>query len=564
MPDSPYPLARRAVMRMKAYLPPLEGRRSKIRLDFNENTLGFPDQLPDMDPTHVSAYPEYAELIEGLAAHLLLPPEWLLITNGSDEGLFVAAFTFIEPDEDKAIISSPTFSLIPHYLQLCQAQIEEVVVNDDLSLNLEGLEDALERGAKLALWASPDNPTGGTVPIDRLKDWLKRFPKTLFVLDEAYFEYHQHSALALLPDFPNLVVSRTFSKAWGMAGLRLGYLAAHPQLIEWMRRVRSPYSVNSVAAKTLLAFLPQARRVLEQADAVVERKVRSLERVKELGYRTTAGAANFYLIWAGLTSKQLAAHLNAHGVLVRDRSSLLKMGGSVRVSVGSEPEMEQFHEGLASFGKSYGIIFDLDDTLVDTSQSYDLCISQMTGASREALLALRAEGGFNDDWEAAAELLRRDGRERPLADVTREGKALYLELAPAVETPMFAPETLAALGRRHPLFILTGRPRDEFQPLWNERLKDYFRSIVCKDDSPTDRTKPCPDGLLSLMQKHGLTGGVYIGNSVDDMQAAHAAGLLAIGVTTNQSEAALRAAGADHILSGVDQVLGLFLLKEVP
>ena len=553
-------------MKMKAYLPPLEGRRSKIRLDFNENTVGFPERVPELEPTMLTAYPEYHDLIEGVAQLLGLPSDWLLLTNGSDEALFVAAFTFIEPDQDRAIISAPTFSLIPHYLQLCQAIIEEVVVHDDLSYNLEGIEEALQRGAKLAILPSPDNPTGGTIPLDLLRDWLRRFPRTLFVIDEAYYEYYDQTTLVLLPEHPNLLVTRTFSKAWGLAGLRLGVVAGHPQLMEWIRRVRSPYSVNSMVAQALLRLLPQKAEVMAQARAAVERKGRVVARIRQAGYRVTPGAANFFLIWAGLTSKAMAAFLNARGLLVRDRSNLAKMGGSVRVSVGSEEEMETFLRHFETFNRGFGLIFDLDDTLVDTSRSYDECVQRLSGASREEVLALRAQGGFNDDWETAAELLRRGGRERPLEEVVAEGKQLYLRLAAdgLLEPPHFRQETLDLLGRRHPLLVFTGRPRDEYEPVWQTRIAPHFRDVLCKDDVPQVCPKPAPDGLVHLMRKHDLVGGAYVGNSVDDMAAAKAAGLIAIGFTSNQSAEALQRAGADFIVGSLEEIPGLLLLKGEP
>ncbi|MFN8608806.1 MAG: aminotransferase class I/II-fold pyridoxal phosphate-dependent enzyme [Vulcanimicrobiota bacterium] len=555
------PQARRAVQAMKAYQPPLEGRRSRVRLDFNENTQGFAEQLPDFDSGELTTYPEYARLLTSLAAHLNLPEEYLLVTNGSDEGLFVSAFTFVEADVDRVLVAQPTFALIPHYLQLCQAIVEEIPNREDLSFDLDGMEAALARGAKMAMWATPDNPTGAALPLERLRGWLRAFPETLFVIDEAYFEYHQQTVLPLVRNHLNLIVSRTFSKAWGMAGLRLGLLAAHPQLIEWMRRVRSPYSVNSVAVRALLGFLPHSARVEEQAAALMKRKSYALQVINGLGYRTTAGAANFFLVWAGINSKALAAFLYQRGMLVRDRSSLPKMGGSVRVSTGSEAEMERFLHLLAEFTRTFAIIFDLDDTLVDTSESYDMCISRLTGCSREQLLKLRAEGGYNDDWDAAFELLRRDGRERPLPELQREGQQLYLQLAHKVEKALFQEAHLHSLARRHPLFIYTGRPRQEYEPIWAQRLAPHFRDVLCKDDPQVGRPKPHPDGLHVLMRRHGLAGGIYVGNSVDDMAAARAAGLTAVGVTSNQSAERLRAAGADYIIENIGQLPALFLLE---
>jgi len=540
---------RAAVQNLHAYVPPLEGRRQKIRLDFNENTLGFPEHFPEIEATHLVTYPEYADLISQLAQYLNLDPNRLLLTNGSDEGLFVAAFTFLE-NGDKALVNSPTFALIPHYMRLCGAKVTEVPVKDDLQPDLERIQAELH-DTKLAMFASPDNPTGGTLPLPTLEKWLRQFPDTMFVLDEAYFEYYGQTAIHW--SAPNLIVSRTFSKAWGLAGLRLGLLVADEQNIEWMRRVRSPYSVNAVAAKSLLRFLPHAHKVQLQADAAMQRKADTMEQLRQRGYQVHAGAANFFLLWAGPFAKLLSHYLSQHGVLTRDRSSLYKMGGSVRISVGSQPENAKLLEKIDEFHQSHALLFDLDDTLVDTSKSYDAAVEQLTGCTHQELQNLRAEGGFNDDWTAAHELLRRKNKPEPLEQVVQRGKEIYAKLAPSAETPYFQEEWLQNWRKRHRTFIFTGRPRDEYDSIWGERLKPHFDDVLCLGEHGFPG-KPAPDGLHHLMQKHSLKGGIYIGNSVDDMRAAKAAGLFAIGITTNQSAETLRAAGADLIVDSLDAI----------
>lgn len=222
--------------------------------------------------------------------------------------------------------------------------------------------------------------------------------------------------------------------------------------------------------------------------------------------------------------------------------------------------MRELSRIAQSLGRQFGLLFDMDDTLIDTSESYDQCIQRLTGASRAEVLALRAEGGFNDDWDAACEILKRKGRPRPLSEIQDEGRALYLQRASQVERAIFSTQTLKVLAERHPVLVFTGRTRQEYAPVWGHRLDPLFGEVLCKDDPGAGRPKPSPDGLLTLMQRHQLHSGAYLGNSVDDMMAARAAGLVAIGITSNQSETTLRAAGAEYILAGVDQLLELLEL----
>lgn len=211
------------------------------------------------------------------------------------------------------------------------------------------------------------------------------------------------------------------------------------------------------------------------------------------------------------------------------------------------------HHRIGPTLENHALLFDLDDTLVDTSRSYDAAVEQMTGCTHQELQSLRSEGGFNDDWTAATELLRRANRPRPLQDIIQEGKRLYASLARTNETPYFRTEWLQNWQKRHRLFIFTGRTRDEYEDIWGERLNPYFTEVLCLGEHGFPG-KPAPDGLLYLIEKHALQGGLYIGNSVDDMRAAKAAGLQAVGITTNQSEETLRKAGADHIIAHLDEL----------
>ncbi len=136
-----------------------------------------------------SSYPEYPALIEKLAAYYGIKTENVILTNGSDEGIMVVSNTFIEPGEDTAIVSRPCFAVIPHSLKLAGANLVSVDVLPDLNFNLDGIEVALQKGAKVAFFATPENPTGAQLPAEVIERWLKKYPETLFVIDEAYGEF---------------------------------------------------------------------------------------------------------------------------------------------------------------------------------------------------------------------------------------------------------------------------------------------------------------------------------------------------------------------------------------
>lgn len=198
---------------------------------------------------------------------------------------------------------------------------------------------------------------------------------------------------------------------------------------------------------------------------------------------------------------------------------------------------------------SKAIFFDLDDTLVDTSESFDRVVCELverySGRSleREALHGLRAGGGFNDDWDATVELLRLRGVAVERSAMASQGLELYLRYAHGCERLLVERPGLKRLGTVCPLFVVTGRVRAEYEPVWATRLDELFIEVVCRDDRDLP-PKPSPALVLDLMSRHGISSGYFVGNSVDDMRAGCGAGLVAVGVATNQTPEALIEAGA--------------------
>ncbi|MBX2861521.1 MAG: aminotransferase class I/II-fold pyridoxal phosphate-dependent enzyme [Vampirovibrio sp.] len=554
---------RKTVQQMTAYKPPLEDRRGKIRLDFNENTTGFPQAYQGLDSEFMTTYPEYQVFTRQLADYFGVPEDWILLTNGSDEGLFVIPFTFIEPGQDTTVISSPTFALIPHYLELVQSNITAVPTLSDLSFDTEGTENALKNGAKLAIFASPDNPTGSVLPIDQVENWCKQFPNTLFVMDEAYAGYVDQTALPLVHRYPNLMVTRSFSKVWGMAGLRLGVVVAHPKLVDAMKRVRSPYSVNALSISIGTDLLSQAEAVKTSAKETMKRKADTVSRLQEMGYQIVAGHANFFLLKMGIFAKTFSQYGFEQGVLIRDRSSMPKLEGMVRVSVGTEAEMNKFLEVLTSFRQSQVLLFDMDGTLIDTSKSFDATVAYLvdhySGKPLEPneLDNLRAEGGFNDDWDSTVELLRRRGVTKTYQDIEPLALKTYLSLASDHESWLLDPTLLTRLGKKYTLAVATGRFRPEYDPVWKEEMDPLFTQVFCQSDVPEAKRKPAPDLLQAAMTSVNATGGIYVGNSVDDMTAAQGAGLIPVGVTTTHDAETLKNAGAQIVLNHLSELENL-------
>lgn len=352
------PILPRATVQSLSDWPKLPGNRlEKIRLDAGEHTEGFAEFLPfNLPPELVATYPSYYELVDKLAAAWNVEPDQILLTNGSDEGLELIAETFVEPNVTRAICNAPSFIVIPRSLQRTGALLVQIPVRlNDLSPDEQKIE--AELGAErvhLAVFASPDNPTGMMVSPDTVARFCQKFPDTLFVIDEAYFEFTNTTSLPLIHRFGNLIVSRTFSKAWGLAGLRIGALIGNRDVLKYVRRVATIYNVNCIAAAAALSMLPHQEKVVAAAQATIGRKNTLVEALRTNGFDTHLGHANFFLLNMGEHAVEFAKHCEANDVLIRvcapQATPAQAMYGRLRISIGTEQECKRFLEVAIAFG----------------------------------------------------------------------------------------------------------------------------------------------------------------------------------------------------------------------
>jgi histidinol-phosphate aminotransferase len=329
---------RKAVARMRPYHPPLEGRDGKLRLDFNENTIGCSPlvrrAIRDLSSAAVSMYPEQESVRRELARFFDVHPDEMLLTNGTDEALHLIVDTFVEPD-DGILIVEPTFAMYRFYSELAGARIHALHYDAAMKFPMNELLAALHKGPRVFFLANPNNPTGSVVQPADLRRILKAATKTLVVVDEAYFEFSGITILPWIPRHNNLVVTRTFSKAAGLAGLRLGCIFANRAIAEHFRKAQSPYPVN-VAALVAARATIRDQQFLRATLSEFRRSRKEFERgLAELGIRFFPSAANFVLLYLGARAKEVVASLARNGTLIRDRSSDFGGEGYVRITFGT-------------------------------------------------------------------------------------------------------------------------------------------------------------------------------------------------------------------------------------
>lgn len=337
---SPQPSA--TVRRMKEYHPPL-GDRSGLRLDFNENTIACSPRvlkaLGTISRGDLTRYPEREPVERRVAEHLGLPPSQVLLTNGVDEAIHVLCQTYLDPGTEM-LLPVPTYSMYEVYGSGTAARIVTVPAEDGFRFPLAGILQAVTPATRLIAIANPNSPTGQAVGREDLLRVIEAAPQAAVLVDEAYFHFFGETVIDLVGRVPNVIVARTFSKAYGLAGLRLGVLAAGEDAMRWMRRAISPYSVNSVALACLTAALEDEDYLRwYSGEVLASRQVFEAE-LQRIGLSFWPSQANFVLVDIGPKHRAFVEAMRAKGILVRDRSNDPGCDGCVRITLGTQEQTQ--------------------------------------------------------------------------------------------------------------------------------------------------------------------------------------------------------------------------------
>jgi histidinol-phosphate aminotransferase len=340
---------RRAVERMRPYNPPLEGRTDKLRLDFNENPIGCSPAvrraLAKLSAASISAYPEQETVLRKASRFFGVSTDELLLTNGTDEALSLIVKTFVEP-ADRVLLVEPTYAMYRFYSELAGAEIEALRYDAAMCFPWNKVLEALRSGPRVFFLPNPNSPTGNLLSREELRKILRAATQTMVVIDEAYFEFAGVTVIPWIRRYKNLIVTRTFSKTAGLAGLRLGCIFVHGELAAAMRKAQSPYPVNAAALVAAEAAILD-RAFIARTVREVSRGRRELERgFLKLGVRYFPSGGNFLLVHFGMRAKEIVTALTSKGILVRDRSSDFGGEGYVRVTVGTPAQTRRLLQEL--------------------------------------------------------------------------------------------------------------------------------------------------------------------------------------------------------------------------
>ena len=263
--------------------------------------------------------------------------------NGSDEVLDLIFRTFCEPGEEEVLILPPTYGMYSVLAKLNNIIVKEVPLNKNFEIEIDSVLEAVNQKTKIIFICSPNNPSGNAIPLDQIEQLLDRF-KGILVVDEAYIDFsEQKSALSILDQYPQLLVCQTFSKAYGLAGIRLGMCYANPLIINYFNKIKPPYNVNSLTQSRALAQLETSESIQNQVISLISERKKLEQELKQFDFvsKIYPSDANFLLVVVDDANKRYDQFLDA-GVVLRNRSRLQGCNNALRVTVGTPEENTNF------------------------------------------------------------------------------------------------------------------------------------------------------------------------------------------------------------------------------
>lgn len=364
-------LALQRIQKMKSYNPPLAGRKtfSGILLDFNERTLSPSSKVQKavidfLKSNQLQLYPEYGELEKKLGKYVGTDKDQILVTNGSDQAIDLIFRTFTEAG-DSVIIPSPSFAMFYQSAQIVGNKVlSPLYKREDLSFPLEELLGMINESVKLIVVCNPNNPTGTLVSTGDIEKIARKAPNAITLVDEAYFEFSGITVVSLIKKYPNIIVSRTLSKAFGLPSLRIGYIVASKIYINELLKVRGPYDVNMIAYTASLAAFDDIWDIRRYAKEVMTKSKPMVEKFfNENDITYYPSSANFILFKPN--NNQSEELLKGNGILVRSQEKT-NIKNTLRLSIGTVDQMKQFIKVYVKviLNKSKYAFLDRDGTLI--------------------------------------------------------------------------------------------------------------------------------------------------------------------------------------------------------
>jgi len=550
------------------YRPPTHAGPIDLRLDANEGQpiIDLRAFFATLEPDPVRRYPDSSKLRATLAANWNLSADRVLVTAGADDAIDRACRAFLGAGLE-IIAPTPTFEMIPRYAHLAGASVIAPPWPDGAFPLKEVLAAVTVDTAMIAV-VSPNNPTGAVATSHDLRCLAQAAPSAILLIDLAYAEFANEDLTQAALALPNAIVLRTFSKAFGLAGLRIGYAMGDASNIRRLASVGAPYPVSSLglaaAAESLVA---SPSRLQPRVARILDERAKLTQFLSDLGASPLPSQGNFVLCNFAIAEFVWNA-LGGLGISVRRFHDRPGLEQALRITCpGDAADFTRLLAALRSTLRPKALLLDIDGVVADVGSSYREAIRQTAGSfGAQITLAditeAKAEGNANNDWGLTQRLLERAGVHATLAEVTKRFESLYQGSESAAglrDNERLIPDRalLQRLAARLSLAAVTGRPRADFERLLDRfDLRALFSATVCMEDATA---KPDPAPVLLALSRLGVSNAWMVGDTPDDICSARAAGVVPLGVlapgeTHPRSAAALASAGAARILASLSEL----------
>jgi histidinol-phosphate aminotransferase len=541
-------------VRAGAYRVPRALAPADLMLDANEGPCPDLDLLRNVQPDTLRRYPDAGALTALLAKRFGIADAQVLVTAGADDALDRACRAVLEPGST-VVWPVPGFEMVERYARACDATVVRLPWRG--ALTVDDIVGACACPAMVVL-TSPNNPTGAVVQAEMLRELSARLPSTLLLVDLAYAEFADDDLSQVALSLPNALVVRTLSKAWGLAGLRVGFAMGAAETIWWLASVGAPFAVSSVSMAVAGEALERREGAMADHVAQVRRNRARLEDVlTELGAVVWPSQANF--VFAEVDDPLwLRDAMAGMGIAIRAWESRPELARAVRIGVPEHPsELQRLEEALWTVFRPAALLLDMDGVVVDVAESYRAAIVGAASDFGVAVVpadieACKALGNANDDWAVTWRLVQAQGVDASYEAVKEAFEARYQGGLWKRERLLCDPELLPRLAGRIRLGVVTGRPRrDAERFLDSVGLSWLISALVCREDAPS---KPDPAPVRLAMERLGVRRAWMVGDTPDDAAAARAAGVLPLGVGSTKGQIL---AGAARVLPNLDAVEGL-------
>lgn len=556
---------------LKAYPAPLFAEVGYLKLDSNESDFGpSPKVLEALSKVNIADlqyYPHYGDLVQKLADFHKVEVDNIILTCGADEAISGILGTFLEFGQTVLTVA-PTFVMPKLYSQRDGLIFKEISYNDKWEFPADEFLKHIE-SADLIHLTTPNSPTGEVIEQSVILEIIEKAGAKAILIDETYANYAGITNLDLIRKNDNVFITRSFSKDFALAGLRLGYIISAAENIVSLRKFFSPYNVSNITVKAGLAALDDIGHLNKVKSELEESKKLLTAEFEKLGAHVYPSKSNFICVDLGEKAEFIYKKLLQNKIKVKffDKTPLLE--NHVRIGI---PKLENAKKLIKALETKPTVVFDMDGVLIDASKSYRVAVQKtfntFTGkeVTMEEISQIKKLGGLNNDWDLTEFLLKKYGFEIEYDKIVDTFNTFYRALAD-IEEPLVSHEFFKNLAKDYNLAIFTGRVKEEaFFTLEKHGFTDYFYPIITMEEVGFEKQKPDCLGLEIIKKKIITDRLYYLGDTVDDMICAISANVTGIGVLPPQDKSdelnnLLKSKNAMVVLNEAVELLD-FLQKE--